>query len=391
MQELLGSIFAVAQETLQSMRLVIASNTQKHESRRYEKAVHDYQKITLKLSKYDLLAAPISEFIATVIGLGIVVYALKSRVINPDSSMTAGDFVVYVAAMFAMMKPIKDLNSFFVGLQRSLVVAGRVFEIQDRVTSVQEAPDAQDLADFKDCIEYRNVSFAYQPGAPVIKNISFKIRKGEVVALVVPSGGGKTTLVDLLPRLYDPDSGAILLDGKDLREYKLSSLRNKMGIVTQETILFHDTVRNNIAYGFENADAATVKKAADVANATEFIENLPEKTGTVIGDRGARLSGGQRQRLCIARAILRNPEILIFDEATSALDNESEAKVQDAIDHLIENRTAVVIAHRLSTIKRASKIIVVAEGEIKEAGTHDELMRTSGIYKRLYDLQFRDA
>ncbi len=389
-QEVLGAIYAVAQETLCSMRLVVASNTQNYETKRYEKAVFDYQRLTLKLSKYDLLAAPISELVTTAIGLGIVVYALKTRVINPNSTMTAGDFVVYITFMFAMMKPIKDLNSFFVSLQRSLVVAGRVFDIMDRHTTIIDAPDALHLPEFKESIEFRNITFAYRKDTPVLKNICFRINKGDVVALVGPSGGGKSTLVDLLPRLYDPDNGDIFVDNKNIKGYTLSSLRGKMGIVTQETILFHDTVRNNIAYGLEGISDEKIRKAAEIANASEFIEELPEKYNTIIGDRGTRLSGGQRQRLSIARAILRNPAILIFDEATSALDNESEAKVQNAIDHLIENRTAVVVAHRLSTIKRANKIIVIDEGIIKEHGTHEELIQHGGVYKRLYDLQFRE-
>jgi subfamily B ATP-binding cassette protein MsbA len=389
-QELVGSIMAVAQETLAGIRLIIVSNRQEYEAKRYENTVADFQKTMLKTSKYDFLAAPVSEFVTTVIGLGIVVYALKSRVINVNSAMTSGDFIVYIAFMFSMMRPIKQLNTFFIQWQRGMVVAGRVYEILDREPTIKNAENAVDLDTFKDRIEFKNVTFAYRKGIPVLKRISFSIKKGEVVAIVGPSGAGKTTLVDLLPRLYDPQTGEIVIDGVNIKGYTLASLRDKMGIVTQDTILFHDTVKKNIAYGNSKATQEAVEQAAAVANASEFIQALPEKYETIIGERGTRLSGGERQRLCIARAILRDPDILIFDEATSSLDNESEAKVQRAIDNLIRNRTAVVIAHRLSTIKHADRIFVVDEGEIKETGTHDELIEEGGIYKKLYDLQFRD-
>src|SRR3989339_34410 len=390
LQNLVGTIMSVVQETLTGIRLVIASNKQKYEVQRYEKAVDEFQSVTKKLSKFDFLAAPLSEFVTTIICLGIVVYALKSRVMNPESSMTSGDFVVYVAFMFSMMRPIKALNSFLVSFQKGMVVAGRVYDILDRDPIIKNSDNAVTLTEFKDSIEFRNVVFSYARDKQVLKGINLTIKRGEIVALVGSSGGGKTTLVDLLPRLYDPDSGEVIIDGRNISEYTLESLRDRMGVVTQETILFHDTVRNNIAYGSPAASLDDLRKAAAVANALDFIEELPNKWDTIIGERGTLLSGGQRQRLCIARAVLRNPDILIFDEATSALDNESEAKVQEAIDNLIKNRTAIVIAHRLSTIRRADNIVVVDNGSIAETGTHDDLMKNDGIYKRLYNLQFRD-
>lgn len=391
LQEILGDMLSTAQEAFAGIRLVISTNTQGFEAERYRESVKRLQKTSLKIGKYDLLAAPISELITTLIGLGIIVYALKSRVMNLDSQMTSGDFVVYVAFMFSMMKPIKDLNGLFISLQRGMVVAGRVFEIMDTQTTIPEKDNAVDLKEFKDKIEFKSVTFGYLKDTQVLKNLSFTIRKGEVLALVGSSGGGKTTIADMLSRLYDPDSGAIYIDGYDLRDLTLKSLRNKLGIVTQETILFHDSVRNNIAYGLGSVSLNEIEKAATVANAMEFIGSLPQGFDTIIGDRGTKLSGGQRQRLCIARAVLRNPEILIFDEATSALDNESEAKVQVAIDNLIKNRTAIVIAHRLSTIKRASKIAVVDKGQLIEMGSHSELIALGGAYARLYNMQFHDG
>ncbi|MBL8026123.1 MAG: ABC transporter ATP-binding protein [Fibrobacteres bacterium] len=391
LQEIIGEMLSTAQEAFAGIRLVIGSSTQKFEADRYKNAVKRLQKTSFKIGRYDLLAAPISELTTTIIGLGIVVFALKTRVMNTSSDMTSGDFVVYVAFMFSMMKPIKDLNSLFVSLQRGMVIAGRVFEILDTPTTIPEKINAVELKTFTDGIEFKNVTFGYLKDAPVLKNLSFKIKKGEIIALVGPSGGGKTTLADMLPRLYDPDIGSVNIDGYDMRDLKLDSIRKRMGIVTQETILFHDTVRNNIAYGLDNVKEEDLVKASEAANAMEFIKDLPNGFETVIGDRGTKLSGGQRQRLCIARAVLRNPDILIFDEATSALDNESEAKVQTAIDHLIEKRTAVVIAHRLSTIKRATRILVIDDGVITESGSHEELMAKRGTYSRLYELQFRSA
>jgi subfamily B ATP-binding cassette protein MsbA len=389
-QEIIGHIMSVAQETLAGIRLVIVSNRQDYENRRYEKSVTDFQRSMMQISRLDYLAAPISEFITTILGLGIVVYALRTRVMNPASAMTSGDFVVYVAFMFSMMRPIKQLNTFFVNWQKGMVIAGRVYEMLDRQALIQNSPGAAPLERFEQKIEFKRAGFAYKAGMPVLSDISFTIRKGEVVAVVGPSGAGKTTLVDLLPRLYDVSGGEVCIDGKNVRDYTLESLRDKMGIVTQDTILFHDTVGRNIAYGNDAASAEEIRRAAEVANAADFIDSMPLKYDTVIGERGTRLSGGERQRVCIARAILRNPEILIFDEATSALDNESEAKVQKAIDNLIKDRTAVVIAHRLSTIKHADKIVVLDGGRIREMGSHDELIAKQGIYKRLYDMQFRD-
>jgi len=291
-----------------------------------------------------------------------------------------------------MLQPARKLGNVNAQIQSGLAAAERVFSIIDTPITIKDPISPKPFKSFRDSIRYKDVTFTYEnSNRSSLSNINLTIKHGEIVALVGSSGAGKSTFVDLLPRFYDISSGSITIDDIDIREYTLSDLRSKMGIVTQETILFNDTIFNNIAYGMPNATLKDIIAAAKAANALEFIEELPEKFDTEIGEKGARLSGGQRQRLSIARAILKNPEILILDEATSALDTESERKVQLAIDNLVKDRTVIVIAHRLSTIVKANRIIVLENGEIVESGNHQELLDKNGHYRKLYDIQFGDV
>ena len=291
------------------------------------------------------------------------------------------------------MPPIKELSSVNNRIQESSAAADRVFEILDTVPNIVDAPDAVEIDGFKNSIEYKNVSFHYDDSQElVLKNISFRVNRGEIVAIVGSSGAGKSTLVDLLPRFFDPTGGAIYFDRIDLRKIKIASLRRQIGIVTQEIVLFNETVRNNIAYGLSDCPLEKIIESAKAANAHNFIVELPQGYDTVIGERGTKLSGGERQRISIARALLKNPPIMIFDEATSSLDNESEALVQEAIERLMNDRTTFVIAHRLSTIRNADRILVLENGTVVQEGKHEELLRDkSGIYRKLYELQFRNG
>jgi subfamily B ATP-binding cassette protein MsbA len=292
-----------------------------------------------------------------------------------------------------MMKPIKDLSTVNNRIQEASAAADRVFEIIDTVPDIKDSKGAKTLVEFKQTVSFKNVGFKYEDSEEwVLDDINLKVSKGDILALVGPSGGGKSTLVDLIPRFYDPINGSILIDGEDIRNYTVDSLRSKMGIVTQETFLFNSSIKENIAYGLDNYPYEKVVEAAKAANAHEFIVQTPEGYDTIIGERGVKLSGGQRQRLTIARAILKNPDIMIFDEATSALDSESEILVQEAIERMMKNRTTFVIAHRLSTIRNATRILVIDRGKIIQTGTHQELMlKENGLYKKLYEMQFRDS
>jgi len=304
--------------------------------------------------------------------------------------MRASEFLGFLFAIFQLMPPIKELSSVNNRVQEATAAGKRIFDILDTEPNIKDVASPVRLEDFTSSIEFRNISFQYNPGDIVLADVNLKIAKGEVVAIVGPSGSGKSTLVDLLPRFYDPTAGSITIDGVDLRVVQLKSLRDKIGIVTQETILFNDTVRNNIAYGLDDCPLERVMDAAKAANAHTFIREMPQGYESVIGERGVKLSGGERQRLALARAILKNPPILILDEATSALDTESEILVQEAIEHLMEGRTSVVIAHRLSTVQHADRIFVLEAGRIVEVGRHEELLLNShGLYRKLYELQFR--
>jgi subfamily B ATP-binding cassette protein MsbA len=305
-----------------------------------------------------------------------------------EGALPAENLVMFVAAMLFVVTPLKNLSKLSTLVQQASASAQRVFDLLD---TAGERRGGVKPASFEREIRFENVCFEYEPGEPVLRDVSFTARRGEVVAIVGSSGAGKTTLVDMVPRFYEPVRGRVTIDGVDTAEMSLPSLRALMGIVTQETILFNDTVYNNIAYGSPSATREDVERAARAANAHDFIRQMPRGYETVVGDRGAQLSGGQRQRLAIARAILRDPRILIFDEATSALDSESERLVQDAMDRLLAGRTTLVIAHRLSTIRHADRILVLDRGRVAEQGTHAELMERRGVYHRLYQLQFGHA
>jgi subfamily B ATP-binding cassette protein MsbA len=333
------------------------------------------------------LASPLSEFLGACV-LVVVLYFGGKLVLAEDGSLTAGMFIAYVAIFSQLIPPTNHLLPHSIIFKKGIASAERMNRILDAENEITDKPEAGSIETFKNKVEYRDVSFSYLRGdrGYVLQNINLVIEKGKTVALVGQSGSGKTTLADMLPRFYDPTSGVIAIDDQQLKDLKLASIRSLIGVVSQESILFNDTVANNIAFGI-TVPQEEIERAAKIANAHEFIMQMPEKYQTNIGDRGSKMSGGQRQRISIARAVLKNPPILILDEATSALDTESERLVQDALHKLMENRTTLVIAHRLSTIQHADEIIVMNLGRIEERGTHSQLLDRKGLYKKLYDLQ----
>jgi subfamily B ATP-binding cassette protein MsbA len=389
-QEKMADVNSVLEETISNIRIVKAYAMENFELKKFFKATHEYFRALVRMTRIRHLASPVSEVLIVLAGIVILLYA-GTRIIEGSGDMDAGDFMTFIIATFALIKPVKNLLKIHISIQEGLAAAERIFNIVDAPIAVRESEKAIEKVSFESSVRYENVTFAHRPGVPVVKSVSFEIKKGEVLALVGPSGAGKSTLFDLLPRFYDPQEGRILVDGIDIREISLHSLRRMLGIVTQETFLFNDTIRNNIAYGLKDISDQQVIDASRAANAHDFIESFPQKYDTSIGARGVRLSGGQRQRIAIARALLKNPHILIFDEATSALDTESELLVQEAIDRLMKDRTTLVIAHRLSTIINADRIIVIDEGKIVEAGRHEELLGNKGLYHRLYMMQFKNG
>lgn len=389
-QERMADVNSVLEEAINNVRIVKAFSMEKFETAKFMRATYDYFRALLRMTRIRHLASPINDTLATVAGVIILLFA-GTRIIDGSGGLDAGDFLTFVIAMFSMIKPVKSLSQIHIKIQEGMAAAERIFEVIDAQEKVVDPPSPVVLDDFSDRISFENISFSYDSGEQVLKGVTLEVKAGEVVAFVGPSGGGKSTLLDLLPRFYDPQQGSIRLDGHDIKTVSLSSLRGLMGIVTQETILFNDTIRNNIAYGLNGVPSERVLEAARMANAHEFIQELAGGYETEVGNRGVKLSGGQRQRIAIARALLKNPRILIFDEATSALDTESELLVQQAINRLMENRTSLVIAHRLSTIKNADRILVIDHGEIVESGNHEQLIAGNGLYKRLYDLQFKEV
>ncbi len=381
-----GRMITILDETLSGMRIVKGFNAIKYVREKFTKENELYTSLNLRMAKRRELAPPVSEFMGAIVIVCILLYG-GTLVLGADSKMDASRFVTYIVIFSQIMRPAKTLTSSFSGMQKGIASGERIFGLIDTPVGILDKPNAKKLVSFEKSIEFRNVSFAYGE-RQVLHNISFTVNKGEMVALVGPSGGGKSTIADLIPRFYDAAEGQVLIDGIDIKDYDIESVRNFMGIVTQESILFNDSIRNNIAFSTTNATLEQVTEAAKVANAHDFISATEEGYETGIGDRGVRLSGGQRQRLSIARAVLRNPAILILDEATSALDTESEKLVQNALDNLMQNRTSLVIAHRLSTIQNADKILVIENGHLIEQGNHQELLAAdSGLYKRLQALQ----
>ena len=384
-----GEMTSVLQETISGIRLVKASGAEAYEEARFAEGSNKYARSSLKLTRLALLAPPITEIIGTLIA--VLILWIGAWQVLSTGSMTGATLLAFLTLVLRLLQPLKQLSQMRTTAQASLASAERLFEILDSPAEFQRDKGTRDSALFERDLRFEGVSFSYGD-APVLKNIDLTARKGEVVALVGPSGSGKSTLVDLIPRFYEPAQGRIVLDGVDTREIKLPALRALTGIVSQETVLFHDTVRNNIAYGAAGEyTQEQIEASARAANAHEFILELPQGYDTLLGERGTRLSGGQRQRLAIARALLTDPPILILDEATSALDTESERLVQEAIDRLLRGRTVFVIAHRLSTIARADQILVLDRGQIVEQGSHAQLLARRGAYYRLYSLQFGDA
>ena len=382
----IAGITNIITETLTSMRVVKAFAMEDYEIDRFTNETKIYYNLIFRRALLRSLAPPITETLGVIIGIALLWVGGK-EVLNAQG-LTSEDFIRFILIMFSGLQPIRSLSNVFAEIQVGAASAERVFVILDNPPTIVDEFDAVIIDTFEDKIQINDVSFKYESDDTVLKNISFEIEKGSAVALVGSSGSGKSTLADLIPRFYDVNQGSIEIDGQDIRHVTLNSLRRLMGIVTQETILFNDTIKANIAYGQKDVDDKQVIAAATAANALEFIEELPEGLNTVIGEKGVKLSGGQRQRLAIARAIMKNPPILILDEATSALDTESERLVQEALGTLMTDRTVLVIAHRLSTVTNADKIIVLEKGQIKEMGTHKELIQKNGHYSNLYNVQF---
>lgn len=383
--ETYGVMISYLDEALSSIKIVKAFNAANFIKNRFHSQNVKYSNIGKAMSKRQQMSSPVSEFLGICTVSGILLYG-GNLIFNQNSELAPADFIAYIAIFSQVMRPAKAITDSFSNIHSGLAAGERVLELIDTKPQVVDKPDAITAPAFSKSIEFKNVSFGYTDRV-VLDNINFSIEKGKTVALVGPSGGGKSTISDLIPRFYDVDSGAILFDGQDIRDLKLDSLRSQMGIVSQESILFNDTIFNNIAFGIENVSQEEVEAAAKIANAHNFIVATENGYQTNIGDRGMKLSGGQKQRLNIARAVLRNPAILVLDEATSALDTESEKLVQEAINNLMKNRTSLIIAHRLSTIQTADKILVLEAGKIIEEGSHSELIERNGLYKKLIDMQ----
>ena len=383
---MMGDALSVLDETLGGLRVIKAFNAEKILQNKFNKTNMDLFHLRNKMQFRRDLASPLSEFMGVMVLCGILWFGGRLVLSGHASGLDAEGFIMYVGIFTQIINPSKGLSTSFYNLQQGTAAIGRIEELLNAPVKVDENINGLQLTEFKHTIEFKNVSFSYDDHV-ILKNINLVVEKGKTVALVGSSGAGKSTLADLIPRFHDVTSGELLIDGVNIKDYSLYSVRKQMGIVTQEPILFNDTIANNIALGVENAKRDDIKSAAKIANAHNYISTKENSYDTNIGDRGGKLSGGERQRLTIARAVLKNPPILILDEATSSLDTESERLVQDAINNMMQNRTSVVIAHRLSTIRHADEIVVLQKGEIAERGTHDELLAKNGFYKRLVDLQ----
>ncbi len=384
-QRQFGILLSIIEETISGLRIIKAFNAIKLAERNFQENNNKYTRLMIRLYRKRDLASPLSEFLAASV-LVTVLWFGGRLVLSPENPLDAAIFIAYLGIFSQIIPPAKSITTAVYNIQKGAASVERIQKIFDAEEVIEEKPDAIAKTDFEKEIEYRNVSFSYEKDV-VLDKVDLKIKKGKTIALVGPSGGGKSTMVDLLPRFYDCVSGEILIDGIPLKDLIISDVRGLMGIVTQESILFNDTIFGNIALGMENVKEENVIAAAKVANAHEFISKMENGYYTNIGDQGVKLSGGQKQRLSIARAVLKNPPILILDEATSSLDTESERLVQDALTKLMQNRTSIVIAHRLSTIKHADEIVVIKKGKIVEQGKHNQLIKNNGVYKKLHDLQ----
>jgi len=385
-QEKIGDINNMLLETIAGVKLVKAFCMQDYEWKRFKAHNQMFYRLDMKSVKRMKIVSPMTECMG-VFCVAVIMWLAGKDIVS--GSLSVGVFSTFIAAVFSMMKPVKKLSNVYGINQQALAAADRIFQLWDEPITIKEKLETVPFNSFEKMIQINNVSFRYEK-EEVLSEINLTVNKGKIVALVGPSGGGKSTLVNLIPRFYDPSSGNITIDGVDLKDLSIKELREKIGFVTQETLLFNDTVRGNISYGHKDIDEEQLVRVAKAANAHMFIKEFPLGYDTMIGERGLKISGGQRQRIAIARAVYKNPPILIFDEATSQLDTESEKLVQDAINNLMQGRTVIVIAHRLSTIKHSDKILVIDKGRIVGTGRHEELLSTNPLYKRLYEIQFAD-
>ena len=384
-QEYLGSILGIIDETIAGMRVVKAFNAERHQQLKFRETNNTLFRVRKQISRRKELGSPMSETMGVIVVCMILWYGGK-LIFSGQSSLTGPFFLTYIGLFYMIINPIKNLSTALNNVQKGAAALDRIEHLLNADNTITDKPDAKSISTFSQSIELKDVRFAYGDKV-ILDNINLTIHKGKTIALVGPSGAGKSTLADLIPRFHDVTAGEILIDGINVKDYKLFDLRKQMGVVSQEPILFNDTIYNNITLGTGGASAEQVHEAARIANAHNFITQKPNGYETIVGDRGAKLSGGERQRISIARAVLKNPPILILDEATSSLDTESERIVQDAINTLMKNRTCVVIAHRLSTVQHGDEIIVLEKGKIMERGTHNELIAKNGLYKKLVDMQ----
>lgn len=390
LQRNLGGITSILHETISGVKIVKAFGMEEYENKKFMTQTNKFFRRILKKVRIRNIAGPSTEFVGVIVGVFMIYYG--GRLVLVEETLRASEFITFLFAVFQILPPMKQVSSVNNKIQEAIASGERIYEVLDIEPTIVNEPGALPLSDFHDKIEFENVTFKYDDSDEIILNdVSFTAKKGQIIALVGSSGAGKTTLVDLIPRFFDPFSGQIKIDGTNIRDVKIEDLRKLMGIVTQETVLFNESVKSNIAYGLDDCPMDEIVEASKAANAHKFITELTNGYDTIIGERGTKLSGGQRQRISIARALLKNPPIMIFDEATSALDNESEVLVQEAIERLMEDRTTFVIAHRLSTIRNADVIIVLDKGKIVQQGKHNDLLvDEKGIYRKLYELQFRD-
>ncbi len=385
-QQSYGNMISYLDEALSGIKIIKAFNATSFIKQKFSNENNSYSRIVRSMAKRQQLASPVSEFLGVSMVAGVVLYGGSLIITHQSAALTPESFILYIILFSQVMRPAKAISDAFSNIHSGIAAGERVLELIDTKPKIIDATDAVFIDTFSDCIELKNVSFAYNE-KEVLKEVSLIIQKGKNIALVGPSGGGKSTLMDLLPRFIEPTAGKIFIDGKDIQHVETDSLRALMGFVNQESILFNDTIFNNIAFAKPNSTQAEVETAARIANAHEFILNTENGYQTNIGDRGSKLSGGQKQRISIARAVLSNPPIMLLDEATSALDTESEKLVQDALNNLTKNRTSLIIAHRLSTIQNADEIVVLENGQIAEQGNHQQLISKNGLYKRLIDMQ----